>query len=276
MVNFEIFSLLGKNAIVTGAGGLLGRQHCLALMESGASVFGLDINKKALDILQSEIVDSKFDGSFFPYELDISSPEEVYNFFEYTKKMNTPIDILINNAAVNPGVSSFGLEFPGRLEDFCTEQFRFEMEVGLQSYIVFCQIFGEQMALRKLGVILNISSDLSVIAPDQRLYFDKEDDYRNSSKKPVSYSVIKHALTGLTRYMASYYGYAGVRCNALSPGGILLNQPENFVKKLEQLIPMGRMARAEEYRGVVRFLCSDASSYMTGQNIVMDGGRSII
>ena len=131
------------------------------------------------------------------------------------------------------------------------------------------------MAANKSGVILNISSDLSVVAPDQRLY--KLDGVVDNSQpvKPITYSVIKSGLVGMTKYLATYWSANGVRVNALSPGGVYEDQDDDFVKKISNLIPLGRMAKSNEYRSAVQFLCSDASSYMTGQNIVIDGGRSI-
>ena len=132
------------------------------------------------------------------------------------------------------------------------------------------------MAARRQGVILNIASDLSVIAPDQRLY--RRDDTPASAQpvKSVTYSVVKTGLIGLTRYLAGYWAGQGVRVNALSPGGVFNDHPEDFVDRLSQLIPMGRMGHLQEYRAAVQFLCSPASSYMTGQNIVIDGGRTVL
>ena len=130
------------------------------------------------------------------------------------------------------------------------------------------------MAANGGGVILNIASDLAVFAPDQRLYRKPGLPEDRQPVKPVTYPVIKAGLVGLTRYLATYWHEQGVRANALSPGGVYNNQPEEFVAKLSQLSPLGRMARPDEYRAAIQFLCSDASSYMTGQNVVMDGGRS--
>ena len=131
------------------------------------------------------------------------------------------------------------------------------------------------MAELKQGVILNIGSDLSIIAPDQRIY--QLDNTRSDLQpvKPVTYSVIKHGLIGLTKYLATYWRLEGVRVNALSPGGVHENQSPDFISKLTNLIPMGRLAEKHEYKSAVQFLCSEASSYMTGQNLIIDGGRSI-
>jgi NAD(P)-dependent dehydrogenase (short-subunit alcohol dehydrogenase family) len=130
------------------------------------------------------------------------------------------------------------------------------------------------MASRGRGVILNVASDLAVIAPDQRLYRDPSKAPAEQPVKPVTYSVVKTGLIGLTRYLATYWCDRGVRANAISPGGVYNGQPEDFVTRLSGLIPLGRMADADEYKGAIVFLCSDASSYMTGQNLVIDGGRS--
>ena len=130
------------------------------------------------------------------------------------------------------------------------------------------------MARRGRGVIVNVASDLALIAPDQRLY--RRAGFRNDLQpvKPVTYSVVKSALLGLTRYLATYWATSGVRVNAISPGGVYTDQSEEFVQRLSNLIPLGRMARADEYEGAILYLCSDASSYMTGANLVVDGGRT--
>jgi NAD(P)-dependent dehydrogenase (short-subunit alcohol dehydrogenase family) len=145
----------------------------------------------------------------------------------------------------------------------------------LKGSFLCCQIIGSEMAKRKSGVILNVASDLAVIAPDQRLY--QQDGLPDDQQpvKPVTYAVAKTGLIGLTRYLATYWADAGVRVNAVSPGGVYNNQPEEFVRRLNQLIPMGRMADIDEWQGAILFLCSDASSYITGINLTIDGGRSI-
>jgi NAD(P)-dependent dehydrogenase (short-subunit alcohol dehydrogenase family) len=185
------------------------------------------------------------------------------------------IDILINNAARNPKVEDADGKNFSRLEDFPWEQWQQDLDVGLGGAFNCAKVFGKQMALQKKGVIINIASDLGVIAPDQRLY--RVDGLASDQQpvKPVTYSVVKHGLIGLTKYLATYWCEQGVRCNALSPGGVYAGQDDVFVSKLTSLIPLGRMAQADEYRGAIAFLCADASLYMNGCNLVMDGGRSV-
>jgi NAD(P)-dependent dehydrogenase (short-subunit alcohol dehydrogenase family) len=149
-----------------------------------------------------------------------------------------------------------------------------DIAVGLTGAFLCCKVFGSEMAKNLHGVILNIASDLSVISPDQRLYRRAGFPDEQQPVKPVTYSVVKTGLIGLTRYLATYWADQGVRVNALSPGGVFTGQPAEFVQRLSERIPLGRMAAEDEYEGAVIFLCSDASSYLTGANLVIDGGRS--
>jgi NAD(P)-dependent dehydrogenase (short-subunit alcohol dehydrogenase family) len=162
-----------------------------------------------------------------------------------------------------------------RIENFSLSQWNQEISVGLTGAFLCSKIFGSEMANTNGGVILNIASDLSVISPDQRIYKVNGADDNNQPVKPITYSVIKTGLIGMTRYLATYWPNGLVRCNALSPGGVENMQSADFKKKLTSLIPAGRMAEANEYQSAIQFLCSDASSYMNGQNIIMDGGRSV-
>ena len=148
------------------------------------------------------------------------------------------------------------------------------MRVGLTGAFLCSRVFGSAMAKRGKGVILNIASDLAVIAPDQRLYRQEGVPEDQQPVKPVTYSVVKTGLIGLTRYLATYWATSGVRVNAISPGGIFNHQPEAFLAELYQRIPMARMAQVDEYQGSILYLCSDASSYMTGTNLSVDGGRT--
>ena len=187
------------------------------------------------------------------------------------------IDILINNAANNPKVED---QKPGqpwsRLENFPLATWNADIAVGLTGAFLCSRVFGQEMVKRGSGVILNVASDLAVIAPDQRLYRQEGVAEHEQPVKPVTYSVVKTALLGLTRYLSTYWVANGVRVNAISPGGVFNGQPDEFTAKLHALIPMARMAHKDEYQGAILFLCSDASSYMTGQNLIVDGGRSVL
>ena len=207
---------------------------------------------------------------------DITRRDDVQSMLLEVLTRYSRVDILVNNAANNPRVEdSSTVEF-SRLENFPTAQWENDIAVGLTGAFFCSQIIGSEMARRKKGVILNVASDLAVIAPNQRLYRREGLPDDRQPVKPVTYSVVKTGLIGLTRYLATYWAESGVRVNAISPGGVYNNQPDEFVNRLNRLIPMGRMADIDEYQGAVLFLCSDASSYMTGSNLIIDGGRSCL
>ena len=159
-------------------------------------------------------------------------------------------------------------------ENFPLEIWNNDLAVSLTGAFLCSQIIGTEMAKAGKGVILNIASDLGVVAPDQRIYRRDNLPEDMQNVKPVTYSVVKFGIIGLTKYLATYWAENGVRVNSLSPGGVYSNQPEEFVQKLTNLIPMKRMAGIDEYKGAIVFLCSDASSYMTGANLIIDGGRT--
>lgn len=272
------YHLNGKNALVTGACGLLGRKHAAALLQIGASVVLTDIDEELLAQAKISLESQKNGGSLSYFLMDVSSEKNINEVVKSLKSEKKRIDILINNAAINPKQSSLqdNMGF-SRLENFSADQWDLEFSVGLKGAFLCSKIFGSLMAADgKGGIILNIASDLSVIAPDQRIYRHEGIEEHLQPVKPVTYSVIKAGLIGLTRYLASYWANKGVRTNALSPGGVFTNQNLQFVSKLSSLIPMGRMAKPDEYIGAIQFLCSEASAYMNGQNIVIDGGRSIL
>jgi NAD(P)-dependent dehydrogenase (short-subunit alcohol dehydrogenase family) len=271
------FNNFNKWGLITGACGLLGQKHALALLETGASVVLTDIDEKLLIKTKLLLESDKYSGQIINCVMDVSSEPSIKNAFKLLLNKNIHIDILINNAALNPKQSSLKNNIrTTRLENFSLDRWNLEISVGLTGAYLCSKIFGSAMAENNGGVILNIASDLSVIAPDQRIY--RQDGVANEMQavKPVTYSVIKAGLIGLTRYLASYWPEDGVRANALSPGGVYTNQDPEFVKRLTNLIPMGRMAKSDEYISAIQFLCSDASAYMNGQNIVMDGGRSVL
>ena len=271
------FSLKDKTALITGGGGFLGYQHAEALLESGANIVLSDIAEENLTTSVNYLKKNFPKNKVFKIITDVASIDSVRNTQKILEEKNIFIDILVNNAAIDPKVSNdLNLKSTSRLENFDVNEWNKQISVGLTGSLNCIKVFGFLMSKsQKKGVILNIASDLSVIAPDQRIYIKKGIKDELQQVKPVTYSVIKSGLVGLTKYVATYWADKDVRCNALSPGGIFNNQSEEFVDRIRKLIPMDRMAFKEEYRGAVQFLCSDASSYMTGQNIIIDGGRSI-
>lgn len=267
------FRLDGRVAVITGGAGLLGYQHAATIAGLGGLPVLLDVNQAGLAANAARLAEET-GYQALTLLADITDLEALDAAGAQLLERHGRVDILINNAARNPKVESAGDKDFSRLEHFPWEQWRLDLDVGLGGAFNCAKVFGAEMARRGHGVIVNIASDLGVIAPDQRLYRvdGREDDQQ--PVKPVTYSVVKHGLIGLTKYLATYWCEQGVRCNALSPGGVYAGQNDVFVSKLTQLIPLGRMAEADEYRGAIAFLCSDASSYMNGANLVIDGGRS--
>ncbi|MFI8383507.1 SDR family oxidoreductase [Pseudomonas sp. NPDC079086] len=269
----SLFRLDGRVAIITGGAGLLGYQHAVTIAGLGGIPVLLDINAEALSTNAARLAEET--GCLVPtYVVDITDLQALEAVGQQLLAEHGRVDILINNAARNPKVERAGDKDFSRLEHFPWEQWQLDLNVGLGGAFNCAKIFGAQMARQGRGVIVNIASDLGVIAPDQRLYRIEGREAEQQPVKPVTYSVVKHGLIGLTKYLATYWCEQGVRCNALSPGGVYAGQNDVFVSKLTQLIPLGRMAEADEYRGAIAFLCSDASTYMNGANLVMDGGRS--
>ena len=270
------FDLTKKTVLITGAAGLLGREHAAAMLESGATIVITDLKMQSINRLKDELEDSNTQGRILVRDMDVRSTESINETCQSLYSEGVRVDVLINNAAIDPKVQEdYGLKELSRLENFALEQWNLQIAVGLTGAFLCSQVFGSRMAGDGLGgVILNIASDLSILAPDQRLY--KRDGVASNLQpvKPVSYSVIKAGLVGLTKYLSTYWADKGVRANALSPGGVYNGQADEFVSRITSLIPMGRMATSDEYRAAVQFLCSEASAYMNGQNIVMDGGRS--
>jgi NAD(P)-dependent dehydrogenase (short-subunit alcohol dehydrogenase family) len=269
-----LFDLHERVAIVTGGAGLLGYHHGAILASAGARVVLLDLPAANPQSRARQIAD-EYGSEVLGLESDITSESSL----EYARNLILErfgrIDILINNAANNPKVEDGNTSW-SRLENFSLQMWEADIRVGLTGAFLCSRVFGSEMAKRKSGVILNVASDLALIAPDQRLYRIEGVPEDQQPVKPVTYSVVKTALIGLTRYLATYWSSANIRVNAISPGGVFNGQPEVFLSRLKQLIPMERMANKDEYQGAILFLCSDASSYMTGANLVIDGGRSCL
>lgn len=270
----NLFDLTGRVAIITGGAGFMGPKHAEVIANYGGIPIIVDL-PEADPIKAAKKLVKNIDKNVFGYEADITQKEQVQGILDFVIKKFGRIDILINNAANNPKVEATGLIGWARFENFPLSLWEQDLNVILKGSFLCCQIIGSEMAKRKSGIILNVASDLAVIAPNQRLY--RQDGLPDDQQpvKPVTYSVAKTGLIGLTRYLATYWADAGVRVNAISPGGVYNNQPEEFVRRLNQLIPMGRMADIDEWQGAIIFLCSDASSYITGINLTIDGGRNV-
>ena len=276
MSNFSNETLLGKNAIITGGAGLLGPRHGLALARAGANVTLVDISDENLIIAKKKILEIDKNFKIETYNLDITNLNEVEKFEKNFNSTQNYFSILINNAAVNPKMKNLDGKVSGRIEDYDLEEWNKEINVGLTGAFICSRVFGARMASNNNGVIINISSDLAVRAPDQRVYSPTESFDDIKSYKPIGYSVVKTALIGMTRYLAEYWGHKNVRVNALLPGGVFNNQPQELVENVKKRTLIGRWANIDEYEDAIVFLSSDSSAYMTGQAIVMDGGRSVI
>ncbi len=266
--------LLNQNVIITGAAGLFALQHINAVLSSGGSVILIDLNKKKLENTFN-LFSKKFDPKkIYCFVGDVTNENSIKRICKKLIKNKKSIDVLINNAAVDYKLDKSHLSKAKKMtiEGFDLDIWKRDLNVGLLGSFICTKIFGHEMAKKKKGVILNIASDLSFISPDNRLY-------NNGKKlkifKPISYSVVKHGIIGLTRYTATYWANKNIRCNAIAPGGIYNNQPKQFLKKISKLIPMGRLAKKNEYEASILYLISDASSYTNGAVLSVDGGRTV-
>ena len=251
-----------KVCLITGGAGFLGKKYCEFFLKKNYLVLCVDNSKKNLKTVQS--INSKY---LFTYKCDITNEKKVKRLFELIKKTFF-VDVLINNAAIDaiPFKKKGIQKFPsGKMWDD-------EINVSLKGSFFMIKFFGEEMNKKKRGSIINIGSDLSVIAPNQNIYKSSYGNYI----KPVTYSVIKHGMLGLTKYFSSLYGKSNVRVNMVSPGPIKNNQSKELLSELNKIIPMERLGDPKEILGLLYFLSSNDSSYITGQNILIDGGRTII
>jgi NAD(P)-dependent dehydrogenase (short-subunit alcohol dehydrogenase family) len=251
------FNLNNKNILITGGSGFLGSQITEAFVNEKANVYIIDTQKP------------KKNKSIKYFKSDITNEIELKKILNFFTKKKIKIDVLINNAAIDYSPKKTKNNNL-RLENFSNDLWDKDLSVSLKGSYLCTKVFGSYMSKFRKGVILNVSSDLGIIAPDQRIY------KKSNFIKPVTYSVVKHGIIGLTKYTASYWGKKNIRCNAIAPGGMFNNQDNLFVKKINELIPLGRMANKKEYNGLILFLCSDLSSYLTGSVVVADGGRTII
>ena len=270
----NIFSLKDKVIIVTGASGLLGKMHVEAIASQGGIPVIVDINEDGLNEVYSYIL-SEYSIECFIEIVDITNEGELLSSSLRIIEKYGKIDGLVNNAARNPSISKDQKINFNRLESFDRKAWDLDLSVGVTGSFLCIKYYGYQISLNENGgSIVNISSDLGIIAPDQRIYEQEGLDKDKQPVKPISYSVVKSALLGLSRYVATYWASENVRSNCLLPGGVQTDQDDVFINKLTNLIPLKRMAKKNEYQAALIFLLSDASSYMTGSQLVIDGGRS--
>jgi len=256
-------------SLITGAGGLLGEQHASALLDIKSNIILTDINEKKIFLLKKKLKKKYKNSNILHFKLDVSNENSVKKLHKFLINKKYFVNVLINNAALDSKVKKGNkMDYSGKIEQTSLKNWNRFIDVNLTGAFLCSKFFGSQMAKKGGGIIINIASDLSLIAPNHSIYL-------KGSYKPVMYSVTKHGIIGLTKYLSTYWNTKNVRCNALSPGPVDSNQGTNFKNKLKKLIPLNRLAKKNEYKSAIQFLATDASSYMTGQNLIMDGGRSV-
>lgn len=267
----KTFRLDGRVVVLTGGAGMLGREYARALLEAGAKVGIVDVRGDEAKRAAQE-VSLLTKGEAIAVAADVSSKEDVVRMVESVLNRWGRVDILINNAAIDPKFDAQVADQQGyAFEEYPLDAWKRSLDVNLTGAFLCSQEVGKVMVHQGGGVIVNISSTYGLVAPDQRLY-RREGEAEQTLFKPASYAVTKAAIAQLTRYLAAYWGDKKIRVNTLTPGGVYNAQSDEFVRKYSERTPMGRMAEKEEMCAALLFLVSDASSYMTGANLVIDGG----
>lgn len=265
------FDLTGRVAVVTGGVGLLGAEFSRTLAEAGASVVVVDLNASASQAVAESLTKSGYKALAVP--TNITNPDEVKALVEKTLSEFGRLDILVNSAALDPKFDPDAVNkgiTPGAFEDYPLDLWNSALNVNLTGMFLMTQACVKSMLEQgKKGSIINICSTYGLNGPDQRIYIK---DGKRVAFKPVYYTVTKAGVMGFTKYLAAYYAGTDIRVNALTPGGVFNNHEDYFVKNYSAKTIMGRMAQKDEMNGALLFLASDASSYMTGNNVVVDGG----
>ncbi len=264
------FRLDGQAAVVTGGAGLLGKEFCRTLAQAGAAVVVSDLDEAAACRVAQELNDSG--GKALGVGTDVTQPDSVRGMVEAALKAFGRLDVLVCSAALDPKFDSShkGHFHRNTFEDYPADLWRQALDVNLTGLFLCAQAAAKPMLAQNHGVIINICSTYGLVGPDQRIYRRPEEE--EQTFKPVYYSVTKAGVLGLTRYLATYYAGKNIRANALTPGGVFNNHDDVFVQNYSVRTVLGRMAHSDEMNGALLFLASDASSYMTGANLVVDGG----
>lgn len=266
------FDISNRNALITGGGGFLGPEHAIALSQHGAIITLIDIDQNGLTRAKNQILSEVEYAEIKTVLLDITDEDSLLHFRNGLG--DNSIDILVNNAAINPKMNNIESGTSGMVENYDMNMWNQELNVGITGTFLCSKIFGSVMANNGYGNIINVASDLAILGPDHRVYSSTGEIEDVQHFKPIGYSVVKSAMLGITRYLATYWAHKGVRVNCLVPGAVFNYQSESLVKQVSDRIPLRRMANHDEYREAIVFLASEASSYMTGQMLVIDGGRS--
>ena len=265
------FDLSGRVAVVTGGAGLLGAEFCRTLAEAGAAVVVVDLNASASQAIADTLTKSGYEVLAVP--TDITNPASVNGLVEKVLSTFGRLDVLVNSAALDPKFDADAMKrgiTPGAFEDYPLDQWSAALGVNLTGMFLVTQACVRPMiAQGKKGSIINICSTYGLNGPDQRIYIKGGE---RVAFKPVYYTVTKAGVMGFTKYLAAYYAETEIRVNALTPGGVFNNHEDYFVKNYSAKTILGRMAKKDEMNGALLFLASDASSYMTGNNVVVDGG----
>jgi len=266
----ELFSLKGKTAVVTGATGLIGRKHCEALALAGANVVATDVYGEGVTTLATQLGEQHLGLA-----MDVTKKDSVSAALEQVLSRYGSVDILVNNAAINDMFEKPAMAKElSAFEHYPLEALQHSMDVNITGVFLCSQVFGTKMAGQGSGSIINVASTYGMVGPDQTIYVDENGE--QGFYKSAAYPITKGAVINFTRFLAAYWGNKGVRVNTLSPGGVENGQTAHFNKQYSAKTLLGRMANATDYQGALIFLASDASAYMTGANLVVDGGWTAI
>ena len=262
-----------KFTLITGAAGFLGKIHAETAHEMRHNLILLDLDKKRLSNLAKSLRNINEELEVITFVTDVSNESKLKKISNSLLRAKRYVNVIINNAAIDSKVSMNKKISNSSLENFSQKNWNNELNVGLKGAFLCSKIFGKHMIKLKMGNIINIGSDLSVIAPNQKLY--KDSGFKNFVK-PVTYSVIKHGILGLTKYIASSWSQHNIRSNCLSLGPIENNHPTKFKSNIKKLIPLSRMGSKLDVENAIKFLLSEESEFMNGHNLIIDGGRTII
>ena len=262
-------------AFITGAAGLLGPIHAEALAEKNVNLILVDINKKKLDKIQANLKKKFRNIKILKEVVDITNEKKIESLFKKLKNLKIKVKYLINNAENNPKMLSLSSNKLSNIQNYTAKKLREEIDVGIIGTFICSKYFSKFLDKKNNGIIINISSDLGINAPDQRVYHKSRNINLVKQFKPISYSISKHAIIGITKYLATLFASKNIRCNTLSLGPVLNNQPKFLIRNQSNKIPLNRWANKYEYKKAIQFLSDENNSYMTGQNLIIDGGKTI-